>query len=191
MATQLRPALVVFLLLTLITGVAYPLTVTGIVQAIFPYQANGSLIVKSGRVVGSELIGQSFSSLRYLHPRPLAAGAQGYDPLASGGSNLGPTNSQLASALADRAAQFRNENGLDATTPLPADIVTSSASGLDPDISPEAAYLQVHRIALARGLTDQAVRIVVQSNITPPFLGIFGEPTVNVLRVNLALDALP
>jgi K+-transporting ATPase ATPase C chain len=227
----LRPAIVMTLLFTIITGLIYPGVVTAIAQVIFPYQANGSLITVNGKVVGSDLIGQYWTSPRYFHGRPSATvnpttGApEPYAADNSSASNLGPTNSALIDGngtqvtigqgtpvpanatpvpgqkntyyvpgsylgVKNYAEQFRKENGLAPNTPLPSDIVTASGSGLDPDISPEAALLQVNRVAAARGLSPDTVRQLVNSHIQGRFLFIFGEPYVNVLELNLALDQL-
>ena len=186
---QLRPALVVTVILMVITGILYPGLVTAVAQLLFPRQANGSLVTVDGRVVGSLLIGQSFASARYFHARPSAAGS-GYDDTLSTGTNLGPTSAKLADTLivqaVDSAVRLDHwVNGM-----IPADLATSSGSGLDPDISPAAAEGQVTRVARARGLDSAVVHALVDRHIQRRVLGILGEPRVNVLWLNLALDSL-
>lgn len=178
------------LVLTLITGIVYPIAMVGLAHLCFPGKANGSLIYRGGRVVGSALIGQNFSSARYFHGRPSAAGTTGYDAANSGGANLGPTNKTLIETVQSRAKVLREtEPGL-SHRQIPVGMVTSSASGLDPDISPADAYVQAVRVAAARGLAAERVRRLVDSHIEGRFLGVFGEPRVNVLELNLALDTL-
>lgn len=186
MLSALRPALVTTVFFTLLLGVAYPLAVTGLGQMAFPAQAEGSLVRSGGRVVGSALIGQNFARPEYLHPRPSAAGADGYDASASSGSNLGPLNEDLAKRVKESAAALRAENG---AAVVPADAVTTSGSGLDPDVSPQYAAFQAHRIAQARGVPEDQVAQLIAAQVTGRWLGIFGQPRVNVLAVNLALDA--
>jgi K+-transporting ATPase ATPase C chain len=185
---SLISALVLTALLTVITGVIYPLAVCGLAQVIFPDRAHGSLLVKNGKVVGSSLIGQNFSSTRYFQSRPSAAGEKGYDAANSGGSNLAPTNKALISAVRLRIKNFVESNPGTSPSQVPVDIVTTSASGLDPEISPAAADLQVARVARARGLSEDRVRQLIAENTRPRAAGIFGEPGVNVLMLNLALD---
>lgn len=189
MFRQFRPAVVSVVVFTLLTGLLFPAVVTGLARLAFPYQAEGSLIVRGGRVTGSELIGQAFTAPRYFHPRPSSAG-KGYDATASGGSNLGPLNPQLRVDIRRRVAAYRMENGLKPGVPIPPDAVTSSASGLDPHISPANALLQVNRVARARGLLPTEVSRCVMAHTEQRSFGIFGESRVNVLKLNLALDAL-
>jgi K+-transporting ATPase ATPase C chain len=186
---HLRVAVLMTVVLTVMFGVVYPLVMTGIAQVVFPHQANGSLIRdSSGTVVGSALLGQNFSQPKYFHPRPSAAGSDGYDATNSGGSNLGPTNQKLLDAVQQRAEAYRIENGLAADALVPVDAVTASASGLDPDISPANALLQAPRVAAARGMSVDAVRAMVNQHTQGRTLFILGEPRVNVLELNLALD---
>ena len=188
MNTQLRPALVLFLLLSIITGLVYPLAVTGIAQLAFPASANGSLIRQGDKVVGSELIGQAFSDPKHFWSRPSATSPMPYNAANSGGSNLGPTNPALADAVKARVAALRAADpGND--SPVPVDLVTASASGLDPHISRAAADYQAARVARARGLAEADVRALVERHTEQPLLGFIGEPRVHVLRLNLALDS--
>ena len=187
MRRQLAPALVLFLALTLLTGIAYPLAVTGVAQVAFPDRADGSLIERDGRVVGSRLIGQAFTGARYFHPRPSAAG-EGYDAMASSPSNLGPTNDVLIRSVRDRRAAYRRENNLGPDQRIPIDAVTASGSGLDPHISAANARLQAARIAQARGLAPNDVLALIEEHTDGRSLGFLGEPGVNVLELNLALD---
>ena len=183
--SALRPAFFLTILFALLLGIVYPLAMTGIGQAIFPSQANGSLVVAGGKVVGSTVVGQAFTSDRYFQTRPSAAG-KGYDGLASSGSNLGPTSQALVDRIKPDVAKQRQGGN---SGPLPADMVTASASGLDPDISPETALLQAARVARVRGVPVDRVAALVRANIESPLLGILGEPRVNVLALNRALDA--
>jgi K+-transporting ATPase ATPase C chain len=189
MTALLRPAIVLFLILTGITGIVYPFVVTGIAQAIFPTQAGGSLIVRDGKPVGSSLIGQSFSDPKHFWGRPSATSPQPYNGLASGGSNLGPLNPALTDGIKSRIEALQAADPAN-KAPIPVDLVTASASGLDPDISLAAAYYQAPRVARARGLAPDAVRSMIAAHARGKLLGILGEPRVNVLDLNLALDAL-
>lgn len=190
MLSQLRPALLILMVLTLVTGVAYPLLVTGIAQAIFPSQAQGSLIIKDGKVVGSALIGQPFDAPKYFWSRPSATSPFADNAGSSSGSNLSPTNPDLVKTVQGRVDALRAANPGN-TAPVPVDLVTASGSGLDPHISPAAALYQVPRVAKARKLTPEAVRAMVERHTEGRFLGFLGEPRVNVLALNLALDAGP
>jgi potassium-transporting ATPase KdpC subunit len=195
---HIRPAIVMIVAMTIITGLVYPLLMTGIAQTVFPYQANGSLITKDGKVIGSALIGQNFTSDKYFHGRPSATTEPDpKDPTKtvpvpyaadnSAASNLGPTSKALVDRVKGDAATLAKENP---NMPIPSDLVTTSASGLDPDITPAGALFQVPRVAKARGLPEDQVRQLVESHITGRLLGIIGEPHVNVLKLNLALDEL-
>ena len=198
MLREIRPAIVVLVALTLITGLVYPLVMTGIAQVIFPYQASGSMIERDGKVVGSELIGQDFTNDKYFRGRPSATTAPDpkdptksvpapYNAANSGGSNLGPSNKALVDRVQADIAKLQKENP---GVPVPADLVTTSASGLDPEISPEAALFQVPRIAKARKLPEVRIRQLVEAVTEARFLGLLGEPRVNVLELNIALDRL-
>jgi K+-transporting ATPase ATPase C chain len=198
MLSQIRPAIVMIVVMTVLTGLAYPLAITGIAETIFPYQAHGSLIDKNGKIVGSALIGQNFTSAKYFHGRPSATTEPDpkdpsktisvpYAADNSSGSNLGPTSKPLIDRIKDDAAKLKSENP---NTPIPVDLVTTSASGLDPDISPAAAAFQIPRVAKARGLSEDRVRTLVAAATSGRTLGILGEPRVNVLKLNLSLDAL-
>jgi K+-transporting ATPase ATPase C chain len=184
--TQLWPAVAILLAFTVITGLAYPAVVTAVAQVAFPGQANGSMIVVDGQTVGSSLIGQSFDDPKYFSGRPSAAGT-GYDPTLSGGSNLAPTSQALIDRITAQVDALRKANG---NAPIPMDLVTTSASGLDPDISPAAAEYQVPRVATARGMTQDQVRAVVARHTSQPFLGFIGAASVHVLELNLDLDGL-
>jgi K+-transporting ATPase ATPase C chain len=183
-------ALSLTMLLTVLTGLIYPLAVWGLAQTLFPNQARGSLVMNGDKIVGSKLIGQNFASARYFQGRPSAAGDKGYDAANSGGSNLGPTNKALIDGVRMRLKNVLESNPGVSPQIVPVDMVTTSASGLDPEISPAAASLQVARVARARSLSEDQVRTIVQENTRGRFAGIFGEPGVNVLQLNLALDKL-
>ncbi|HEX3722820.1 MAG TPA: potassium-transporting ATPase subunit KdpC [Nitrolancea sp.] len=186
--TTLRPAIVLTLILVAITGLAYPLAITGVAQVLFPHQANGSLVKNAqGQTIGSTLIGQNFTDVNYFWGRPSVSND---DATSSGGSNLGPTSKKLHDEVAQRAAALRQASGLPADAVVPAELVTASASGLDPDISPSAANFQVPRVAKARGLPEATVYALIKQQTIGRTLGFLGEPRVNVLKLNLALDAL-
>jgi potassium-transporting ATPase KdpC subunit len=198
MIQQIRPAIVMIVLMTVITGLAYPLGMTGLAQLVFPHQANGSLLGPADKPIGSALIGQNFTAEKYFHGRPSATTAPDpkdpdksvpapYNAANSGGSNLGPTSQDLITRVKTDAAALAAENP---AAPIPADLVTTSASGLDPDISPAAAFFQVPRVAKARGLAEDRVRQLVEAHIAGRLAGLIGEPHVNVLQLNLDLDAL-
>ncbi len=186
MARQIRAALALTILFIVLTGVAYPLLITGAAQAMFPWQANGSIVQSNGTAIGSALIGQRFSSDRYFHGRSSAAGSSGYDAMASGGSNLGPTSAALISRVAADVTALQRQVG---TGNIPADLATASASGLDPHLSPAAVMLQIPRVAQAREMSAENLKRLVDEMTEIRTLGILGEPRVNVLRLNFALDA--
>jgi len=181
---EMKPAILITFVLTIITGIMYPLAVTGLAQTLFRKQANGSLIERNGKVIGSEIIGQNFAKPEYFHPRP---SQNSYDAANSGGSNLGPTNPALNDRLTKDAAQFHKDNP-DFTGPIPADAITTSASGLDPEISPANALAQAARVAKARGAALETVQSLIAAHTSQRDLGVLGEPRVNVLELNLALD---
>lgn len=180
----------VLILLSIVTGVVYPLTMTGIAQALFPYQANGTILSKEGKPIGSELIGQHFEAPGYFHGRPSAAGQDGYDGANSAGSNLGPTNKTLLETVEKNIEKVRKENEMQPSQAVPSDMVLASASGLDPHITPAAAYLQAKRVAKERGLKVQQVENLIQRQLEGRQFGIFGEPRINVLKLNMALEQL-
>ncbi len=184
---QILPGLRIKIFMTILLGVVYPLAMTGICQLVFPHQANGSLVTVDGKVIGSELIGQNFTKPEYFQPRPSAAGNDGYDATASSASNYGPTNQKLVDRVKASIEKFRKENP-DYTGPLPADLVTASASGLDPHLSPDSARAQASRVAKVRGVTVEQIDQLITQFTENPDLGLLGEPRVNVLKLNLALD---
>jgi len=184
MLKELRPAILITFVLTIITGILYPLAVTGAAQAMFHNKANGSLIERNGKVIGSEIIGQNFAKPEYFHPRP---SQNSYDAANSGGSNLGPTNPALADRLKKDGEAFRKENP-DFSGPIPADAITASGSGLDPEISPANAMAQLARVAKARGVSADTLQSLVESNTARRDLAVLGEPRVNVLKLNIAVD---
>jgi K+-transporting ATPase ATPase C chain len=186
--SELRAAAIATLFLAVLLCGVYPLVVWALSQGLFPYEAGGSLIQRGGSIAGSELIAQNFSSPRYFHPRPSAAGEAGFDAGSSSGSNLGPLSQKLAGAVKERVEAYRAENGLSADAPVPADAVTASGSGLDPHISLKNAFLQAPRVAQARGIGSEALEKMIRTNTEGRDFGIFGVPRVNVLKLNLALD---
>ena len=188
MKAYIRPCLVLFVLFTLLTGVAYPALITALAQTVFHYQANGSVVMQDGKAVGSELIGQLFDDPRYFWGRPSATGPTGYNAAASSGSNLGPTNPALLDAIQSRVEAIRASHP-DQSGSVPVDLVTASGSGLDPHISPAAAEYQVARVAKARDLSEDKVRELIASNTEGRSFGVLGEPRINVLRLNLSLEA--
>jgi K+-transporting ATPase ATPase C chain len=184
---QILPGLRIKIFMTIVLGIIYPLAMTGISQALFSHRANGSLIRSGNQVIGSELLGQNFTKPEYFHPRPSSAG-NGYDATASSGSNLGPTSAKLLTDIKTRVDQYRAENGLSPETQVPADAVTGSASGLDPHISPANATMQAARVARARGIAVDKVTEIIARFTEPASLGLLGEPRLNVLKLNMALD---
>jgi len=186
--SELRISLVAIFSLALLLCGVYPLVVWGVAQALFPYKANGSMIVREGKTIGSELLAQNFTNPNYFHPRPSSAGEAGYDGSNSGGSNLGPTSKKLVDSVKERVEAYRSENNLAPRVPVPADAVTASASGLDPHISLKNALIQAGRVVKARGVSEKAILEKVQTHTEGRDLGILGEPRVNVLKLNLSLD---
>lgn len=186
---QAKRAVKIFLLFSVLCGIVYPLAVTVVAQVLFPHRANGSLVTMDGRIVGSELIGQMFENPKYFHGRPSAADPA-YNASGSTGSNFGPSSAKLLKEVKGRIENIRRENGLAFQTPIPADLVLTSASGLDPHISPESAMLQVHRVAGERRMPDSEIKRLVVRHIEKPLLGLWGQETVNVLKLNIALDAI-
>ena len=189
--TEFGRSIIATLFFAVILCGLYPLVVFGVSQLLFPRQANGSLLVDKSGVRGSALLAQNFTGAKYFHPRPSAAGANGFDSTSSSGSNLGPTSTNLAVAVAERIAEYRAENNLTTSASVPADAVTASGSGLDPNISLGNADLQILRVARARGMSEEQLRKLVQQNTSGRDLGVFGEPRVNVMTLNFALDQLP
>jgi K+-transporting ATPase ATPase C chain len=185
MKRQLLTSVLMTIATTILLGLVYPLVITGIAQVLFPGKANGSLVRQDGKTIGSRLIGQPFTGPGYFHSRPSTAGDAGYDPMASGGSNLGPTNQKLIARVQAEVTRLHGENP---NAPIPVDLITTSGSGLDPDISPAAAEFQISRVARERNLSANDVRLLVEQHTTPRDLGLLGEPRVNVLELNLALD---
>ena len=188
MFKSFKEALLLLCVLTVITGVFYPLAVTGVSQVLFARQANGSIVTKDGQPIGSLLIAQNFTNPEYFHPRPSAAGDDGYDATSSSGTNLGPTSQKLMASISDAADAFRQDNDLTEGDIIPSDAVTSSGSGLDPDISLKNAYMQINRVAAARNMPPEDVKNIVDEYADRPALGILGEPKINVLVLNLLLD---
>jgi len=186
---ELWTSILATVVLCIVVSGIYPILIWGVGQLLFPHQANGSLVERNGQILGSELLAQGFSGAKYFHPRPSAAGT-GYDPLNSGGSNLGPTSQKLIDGVKANATQYRQENGLPPEAVVPADSVTASGSGLDPHISLQNAQLQIPRVAKERGLTEELIRGEVAKATDNPLLGLGGDPGVNILKLNLALDAL-
>ncbi len=185
--SEIKPAVLLFVVFSVLTGLVYPLFITGVVQVAMPDRAGGSLIVVDGKVVGSELIGQMFTDPGYFHSRPSAVG---YSANSSGASNLGPSSSKLMEKVSQRIVEVRSENGLPPDAPVPADLVLASGSGLDPHISPDAAVIQVKRVAKARGLPEEDVMALVQGLVEPAQFGVLEQNRVNVLKLNLALDGM-
>ncbi len=186
-ASEIKPAVLLFVVFSVLTGLIYPLFITGVVQVAMPDRAGGSLIVVDGKVVGSELIGQMFTDPGYFHSRPSAVG---YSANSSGASNLGPSSTKLMEQVSQRIAEVRSENGLSPDAPVPADLVLASGSGLDPHISPDAALIQVKRVAKARGMPEGDVMALVQIHVEPAKFGVLEQNRVNVLKLNLALDGM-